>query len=259
MTLHITHNGPIATVTLDRPDVHNAFDAAMIAEVRAAFDALSGDRHVRVVVLTGAGESFCAGGDMRWMQNVAGLTFEENLADAAALAAMFEAIWTCPKVVLGRINGAAIGGGAGLAACCDLAIAADTARFGFGEVKIGLVPAVIAQYVVPKIGVSQARALFVSGERFSAERAFEIGLIHGVVPREELDATVMEIAQRCLTGAPDAITTIKRVVDVVWESERLAAQRFVVEMLARVRTGNEAHEGIAAFKARRRPPWASQQ
>lgn len=256
MTLHITHNGPIATVTLDRPDVHNAFDAAMIAEVRAAFDALSGDRHVRVVVLTGAGESFCAGGDMRWMQNVAGLTFEENLADAAALAAMFEAIWTCPKVVLGRINGAAIGGGAGLAACCDLAIAADTARFGFGEVKIGLVPAVIAQYVVPKIGVSQARALFVSGERFSAERAFEIGLIHGVVPREELDATVMEIAQRCLTGAPDAITTIKRVVDVVWESERLAAQRFVVEMLARVRTGNEAREGIAAFKARRRPPWA---
>jgi methylglutaconyl-CoA hydratase len=126
---------------------------------------------------------------------------------------------------------------------------------GFGEVKIGLVPAVIAQYVVPKIGVSQARALFVSGERFSAERAFEIGLIHGVVPPEELDATVMEIAQRCLTSAPDAITTIKRVVDVVWESERLAAQRFVVEMLARVRTGNEAREGIAAFKARRRPPW----
>jgi len=256
MTLHITHNGPIATVTLDRPEVHNAFDAAMIVEMRAAFDALSGDEHVRVIVLTGAGESFCAGGDMRWMQSAVGLTFEENIADAGALAAMFEAIWTCPKVVLGRINGAAIGGGAGLAACCDLAIAADTARFGFGEVKIGLVPAVIAQYVVPKIGVSQARALFVSGERFSAERAFEIGLIHGVVPPEELDATVMEIAQRCLTSAPDAITTIKRVVDVVWESERLATQRFVVEMLARVRTGNEAREGIAAFKARRRPPWA---
>ncbi|MGQ9549146.1 MAG: enoyl-CoA hydratase-related protein [Roseiflexus sp.] len=257
MTLHITHNGSIATVTLDRPDVHNAFDAAMIAEVRAAFDTLSNDEHVRVVVLTGAGESFCAGGDMRWMQNAAGLTFEENIADAEALAAMFEAIWTCPKVVLARINGAAIGGGAGLAACCDLAIAVETARFGFGEVKIGLAPAVIAQYVVPKIGVSQARALFVSGERFSAERAFEIGLIHGVVPQEELDATVMEIARRCLTSAPSAITTIKRVVDVVWESERLAAHRFVVEMLARVRAGNEAREGIAAFKARRQPPWAS--
>ncbi len=256
MTLHITHNGPIATVTLDRPDVHNAFDAAMIAEIRAAFDALASDEHVRVIVLTGAGESFCAGGDMRWMQSAVGLTFEENIADAGALADMFEAIWTCPKVVLGRINGAAIGGGAGLVACCDLAIAADTARFGFGEVKIGLVPAVIAQYVVPKIGVSQARALFVSGERFSAERAFEIGLIHGVAPPEELDATVMEIAQRCLTSAPDAITTIKRLVDVVWENERLATQRFVVEMLARVRTGNEAREGIAAFKARRRPPWA---
>ena len=149
MTLHITHNGPITTVMLDRPDVHNAFDAAMIAEIRAAFDALAGDEHVRVIVLTGSGESFCAGGDMRWMQNAVGLTFEENIADAGALADMFEAIWTCPKVVLGRINGAAIGGGAGLAACCDLAIAADTARFGFGEVKIGLVPAVIAQYVVP--------------------------------------------------------------------------------------------------------------
>lgn len=256
MTIHVTHDGPIATVTLDRPDVHNAFDAAMIADVRTAFDALSGNDGVRIIVLTGAGESFCAGGDMRWMQSATGLTFEENMADAGALAAMFEAIWMCPKVVLGRINGAAIGGGAGLVACCDLAIAADTARFGFGEVKIGLIPAVIAQYVVPKIGVSQARALFVSGERFSAERAFDIGLIHGVVPPEELDTTVMEIAQRCLTSAPEAIAASKRVIDIVWESERQTAQRFVIELLARIRTGNEAREGIAAFKARRRPLWA---
>ncbi|MCS6839753.1 MAG: enoyl-CoA hydratase-related protein [Roseiflexus sp.] len=256
MPVHITRDGLIATVTLDRPDVHNAFDAATIEEVRIAFESLSGDAGVRVIVLTGAGESFCAGGDMRWMQRAMGMTFEENIADASALAAMFETIWTCPKVVLGRVNGAAIGGGAGLVACCDLAIAADTARFGFGEVKIGLIPAVIAQYVVPKIGVSQARALFVSGERFSAERAFEIGLIHGVVPPEELDATVMEIAQRCLTSAPEAIVACKRVVDIVWESERDAARRFVIEMLARVRTSDEAREGIAAFKARRRPPWA---
>lgn len=256
MTVHITRNGSIATVMLDRPDVHNAFDAAMIEEVHAAFDALSGDDGVRVVVLTGAGESFCAGGDMRWTQRAVALTFEENIADASALAAMLETIWMCPKVVLGRINGAAIGGGAGLVACCDLAIAADTARFGFGEVKIGMIPAVIAQYVVPKIGVSQARALFVSGERFSAERAFEIGLIHGVVPSAELDTTVMEIAQRCLTSAPEAIAASKRVVDVVWESERQTAQRFVIELLARIRIGNEAREGIAAFKARRRPPWA---
>ncbi len=256
MTVHITRNGSIATVMLDRPDVHNAFDAAMIEEVRAAFDALSGDDGVRVVVLTGAGESFCAGGDMRWTQRALDLTFEENIADAGALATMLETIWMCPKVVLGRINGAAIGGGAGLVACCDLAIAADTARFGFGEVKIGMIPAVIAQYVVPKIGVSQARALFVSGERFSAERAFEIGLIHGVVPPAELDTTVMESAQRCLTSAPEAIAASKRVVDVVWESERRTAQRFVIELLARIRIGNEACEGIAAFKARRRPPWA---
>lgn len=256
MTVHITRDGSIATVTLDRPDVHNAFDAATIEEVRIAFESLSSDAGVRVIVLTGAGESFCAGGDMRWMQSAMEMTFEENMADASELAAMFETIWMCPKVVLGRINGAAIGGGAGLVACCDLAIAADTARFGFGEVKIGLIPAVIAQYVVPKIGVSQARALFVSGERFSAERAFEIGLIHGVVPPDELDATVREIAQRCLTSAPEAIVASKRVIDVVWESERDAARRFVVEMLARVRTSDEAREGIAAFKARRRPPWA---
>ncbi len=256
MSIRVDRRGPVATVTLNRLDVHNAFDAAMIDALRTAFEELAGDAAVRIVVLTGAGESFCAGGDMRWMQDAMTWTQAQNLADAAALAAMFEAVWTCPKVVIGRINGAAIGGGSGLVACCDLAIAVETARFGFGEVKIGLVPAVIAQYVVPKIGVSQARALFVSGERFSAERAFDIGLVHGVAPQEELDAMVAELAQRCLTSAPEAVTIAKRMVDVVWDSERDAARRFAVEMLARVRAGDEAREGIAAFKARRKPPWA---
>lgn len=256
MSILVERSGPVATVTLNRPEVHNAFDAAMIGALRAAVEELAGDAAVRIVVLTGAGESFCAGGDMRWMQDAMSWTREQNIADADALAAMFEAVWTCPKVVIGRINGAAIGGGAGLVACCDLAIAVETARFGFSEVKIGLVPAVIAQYVVPKIGVSQARALFVSGERFSAERAFDIGLVHGVAPREELDAMVAELAQRCLTSAPEAVTIARRMVDVVWDSERDAARRFAVEMLARVRAGDEAREGIAAFKARRTPPWA---
>lgn len=256
MTVHVTHAGPIATVTLDRPDVHNAFDAPTIGALRAAFETLSRDSAVRLIILSGAGESFCAGGDMAWMLQSTEWSRELNVADAEALDAMFHAIWNCPKTVIGRINGAAIGGGAGLVACCDLALAADSARFGFGEVKIGLAPAIIAQYVVPKIGLSQARALFVSGERFSAERAFDIGLVHGVTPLEELDATVNEIARRCLSSAPEAVTTVKHVIDEVWYSERDAARRFVVEMLVRVRAGEEAREGIVAFKARRRPPWA---
>ena len=142
---------------------------------------------------------------------------------------MFEAAWSLPKPLIGRIHGVALGGGAGLVACCDLAVAADTARFGFSEVKLGLLPAVIAQYVVPKIGVSQARALFVSGERFTAERAFEIGLVHAVTGADGLDATVQTLATRMLSSAPAAIGAAKRLVDAVWSLERDAARRYVVD------------------------------
>jgi methylglutaconyl-CoA hydratase len=257
MTVEITRNGHVATLTLNRPDVHNAFDAAMIDEMRGALAQLAADDSIRLVVLTGAGQSFCAGGDMRWMRESLTWTREQNRADAEALAAMFEAAWSMPKPMLARVNGAAIGGGAGLVACCDLAVAVDTARFGFGEVKIGLIPAVVAQYVLPKIGLSHARALFVSGERFTAERAFEIGLVHAVTDAESLDETVATLAQRIATSAPEAIAASKRLIDAVWELERDAARRYAVEAIAAARTSAEGQEGLRAFLEKRPPRWIS--
>jgi methylglutaconyl-CoA hydratase len=247
--------GSTATITLNRPDLHNAFDAAMIGELRDSFTALASDEAARVVVLTGAGSSFCAGADLRWMRESLEWTREQNLADAAALAAMFEAAWSLPKPLIGRINGAALGGGVGLVACCDIAVAVETARIGFSEVKLGLIPAVIAQYVVPKIGVSQARALFVSGERFSAERAFEIGLVHAITGADGLDATVQALVARMLSSGPAAAGAAKRLVDMVWALERDAARRYVVEAIADARTGPEGQEGVRAFLEKRKPFW----
>jgi methylglutaconyl-CoA hydratase len=254
--IRIERRGPVATVTIDRPEVMNAFDAATIAGLHGAFDELAADPSVRIAVLTGTGRAFCAGGDMRWMRASMDFTDAENLADVEAMAAMYAAVWAFPKPLIARVNGVAIGGGAGLVACCDLAVAAETARFGFGEVKIGIIPAVIAQYVVPKIGLSHARALFVSGERFTAERAFEIGLIHAVTGEDELDAAVASLLSRMLTSGPQAVSTTKLALDAVWHLEREAARRFVVEALAELRTGPEAQEGMRAFLEKRRPKWS---
>jgi len=254
-SIKLNQTGPIATITLARPERRNAFDAAMIGELRDAFAVLSADESARIVVLAGAGPSFCAGADLHWMRDSLEWTGEQNIADAEALAAMFEAAWSFPKPLIGRIHGQALGGGAGLAACCDLVVAADTARFGFSEVKLGLLPAVIAQYVVPKIGVSQARLLFISGERITAERTFEIGLVHAVVGIDGLDATVQTLATRLLSSAPAAIGAAKRLVDAIWSLERDAARRYVVGAIAEARAGAEAQAGIRAFLEKRTPDW----
>jgi methylglutaconyl-CoA hydratase len=245
----------VATITFLRPELHNAFNAEMIGELRDCFAALAGDESVRVAVLAGAGPSFCAGADLHWMRASLDWSREQNAADAAALAELFEAAWSLPKPLIGRIHGVAMGGGVGLVACCDIAVAVDSARFGFSEVKLGLIPAVIAQYVVPKIGVSHARALFVSGERFTAERAFEIGLVHAVVGVEGLDATVASLAKRLLSSGPAAVGAAKRLVDAVWALDRDAARRYVVEAIAAARTSAEGQEGLRAFLEKRKPSW----
>jgi methylglutaconyl-CoA hydratase len=251
----LSYDGPVAILTLARPEVRNAFNAAMIAELRERFAALAADSRARVVVLTGAGASFCAGADVTWMRQSMGWSHAQNIADAEALAAMFDAAWTLPKPLVGRVNGAALGGGAGLVACCDIAVAAETAQIGFSEVRLGLVPAVISQYVVPKIGVSQARALFVSGERISAMRAYEIGLVHAVTDEAGLDATVAAVATGLLACGPEAVGAAKRLVDAIWSLERDEARRYAVEAIAVARTGAEGQEGIRAFLEKRRPAW----
>ena len=254
--ISLKHAESVATLTLARPDLHNAFNVEMIAELRDCFSALASDPATRVVVLTGAGPSFCAGADLNWMRASLDWSREQNMADAKALAAMFEAAWHLPQPLIGRINGAAMGGGVGLVACCDIAIAVDTARFGFSEVKLGLIPAVISQYVVPKIGVSQARALFVSAERFTAQRAYEIGLVHAVASTAELDVTVANLVERLLSSGPAALGAAKRLVDAVWTLDREAARRYVLEAIAQARTSAEGQEGIRAFLEKRKPNWA---
>ncbi|HYF65420.1 MAG TPA: enoyl-CoA hydratase-related protein, partial [Herpetosiphonaceae bacterium] len=234
--IRLERAGPITTLVMNRPAIHNAFNPQLIAELTAALAELAADQATRLIVLTGAGPSFSAGGDIGWMQESMNYSDEQNLADAAGLDAMFEALNGMPKPVLGRVNGAALGGGVGLVACCDLVVAVEEARFGFTEVKLGLLPAVIAQYVVPKIGVSHSRALFVAGERFSAERAYEIGLIHAITSAEELDATVASLAERILTGGPQAIAAAKRLVAAMWERERADAKQYAIQAIAAART-----------------------
>jgi methylglutaconyl-CoA hydratase len=253
--LSLTHNGPVATVTLSRPEIHNAFDPVMIAELHGCFEQLAADDSVRVVVITGAGASFCAGADLSWMRATLEYTRPDNIADAARMAAMYETINTLPKPLIGRINGPAVGGGVGLVACCDIAIAVEGAKFGFSEVKLGIVPAVIARYVVPKIGGSHARALFVSGRRFDAAHAQRIGLIHEVVPAEQLDAAVQKSIAELLTSGPEAIGRAKQLVHDVLTLPRDEMLRATVEAIANARISAEGQEGLRAFLEKRKPRW----
>lgn len=254
--LNLTRSGSVVTIALDRPEQHNAFNPQMIDELRLACEHIGRDTAVRVVVLTGAGRSFCAGADLEWMRSTLQLSHEENIADAERLAAMYEALDTLAKPVIGRVNGAAIGGGAGLVACCDIVVAAERVAFGFGEVKLGLIPALIARYVVPKIGAGHARALFVSGRRFDAGLAQRIGLVHDVVPVAKLDAVVQQAVDDVLSSGPEAIGRAKQLVRAAMSLPRDEWQRYTVEAIAEARTGAEAQEGLRAFLEKRRPSWA---
>ena len=245
----------VATVTLDRPHVRNAFDDRVIARLHAAADELSTDDGVRVVVLTGAGEVFSAGGDMNWMRSMRDYSFDENVADSTRMDRMFRTWWDLPKPVIGRVNGHAMGGGAGLVAVCDVAVAADTASFGFTEVVVGLAPAVISPYVVRKIGRSHARSLFVTGERFDAARAQRIGLVHVLASPDELDAAVEKVIAQCLRAGPVAAAAAKHLSDLALRPFDEAAAD-TVEAIARLRVGDEGQEGLTAFLDRRRPSWA---
>jgi methylglutaconyl-CoA hydratase len=248
-------DGPVARLTLDRPEVRNAFDGAMVRELHDAVAAASAREEVRVVVLAGSGPAFCAGADLEWMKTVAGFTREENLADARALFELFEAIDRSPKAVVARVQGAALGGGAGLVAVADIAVAEEAAQFGFTEVRLGLVPAVISPFVVRKIGVSAARELFLTGERFPASRAAAIGLVHRVVRPDELDAAVEERVGELLKAAPGAVAAAKSLVRGVAGRPVEGVRDVVCRRIAERRASDEGREGLAAFLEKRPPAW----
>lgn len=255
--VRVTHDDDVARVTLNRPQVHNAFGPRLIEELGAAFTRLNDDDGTRVIVLAGDGKSFSAGADVNWMRDSIDFTRQQNVDDATRLSLMLQAIDGCDKPVVCRVHGAAIGGGLGLISAADYVIASDDIQFAFSEVKLGLVPAVISPFVLRRIGLGAARALFITGERFSAQRAYEIGLIHVVVPAAQLDAEVDRVVGELLTAAPEAIAIAKRLAhDVVFGDPR-ALVRHTAETIATKRTDPEGQEGLSAFLEKRRPAWVA--
>jgi methylglutaconyl-CoA hydratase len=237
-------DGPILRVTLSRPDVRNAFDAALIAELHEAF-ADVGDS--RVVVLAGEGTSFCAGADVEWMRSSVELSYEENIQDARRLRQMLETVDHCPAPVVARVQGHALGGGAGLVACADIAIAAADASFSFSEVKLGIIPSVISPFALAKVGPGAARRYFLTGERFDARTALRIGLVHEVA--DDLDAATDAIVGELLSAGPEAARAAKRLV--LERPDGLATERRIAER----RTSDEGQEGLRAFLDKREPNW----
>lgn len=249
--------GPVATLTLDRPAVHNAFNDELISRITGAIEELGTNSSVRVIVLRANGPSFSAGGDLNWMKRAATYTAEENLKDARAGANMFLAVTRCPKPVLARVQGRALGGGSGLVACCDMAVAVNSAEFGFPEVKIGLLPAIIGPFVITRIGVANAREYFLTGSRFSASRAREIGLIQHVASNEpEMDRVIDSWTAELLAASPAAIAAAKKLIsDVSNRPIDSAVMDIAAKSIADARVGPDGRAGVEAFLSRSTPPW----
>src|SRR5215470_17316636 len=251
----VTRDNNVARVTLNRPDKRNAFTPDMIAAVRATFDGFAHDDALRAVVVAGAGPVFCGGADIDYMQSSLSWTREQNQDDSLKLAGMMHSISSCPVPVIARVHGAALGGGAGAIAACDRVITADDTQFGFTEVKLGIVPAVISPFVVAKIGESHARALFVTGERFDAARAQRIGLVHDVVPSASLDAAVDGVVKEVLGGGPTAVRLAKEIALNVGRLAPTQVGPWTATRLANQRTSPEGQEGLRAFLEKREPSW----
>lgn len=249
----------IATVTLNRPQVRNAFDAALVAELCAAFEKLGGDTSVRGVVLAGAGPVFCAGMDLGWMARSDSASERQRLQDAEQLQQMFQAIDACPWPVVGRVQGAAYGGGVGLVAACDVVVAAEDARFALREVRVGLLPAVIAPWLLDKIGYSQARRYCLTGEPFSAQVGQSIGLVHDVVPADQLDRAILDVTGRLRQGGPQALRETKGLLRQLLPRSDQDRRRLAAQANARVRATEEAREGLRAFVEKRPPVWAKEE
>ncbi len=247
-TLLVDAADGVLTVTLNRPDVHNAFNDELIAEAIDLFNSID-PNGARVVVLTGTGKNFCAGADLNWMSRMVSYTRDENIRDSAQLAKMYALINECPAPVVGRIQGAAIGGGVGLVAVCDVAVAAPDAKFGLAEVKLGIMPAVISPYVIAKIGETHARALFLTGERFDAERALRIGLAHYIA------ADVDDVVKQLMSSGPEAVRECKKLIAHVATRELTEAIPYTIEAIAALRVSDEGQAGMHAFLKKEKPPW----
>lgn len=251
-------SGRVATLTLDRPQVHNAFNAELIAELTAALTRVGADLEVRAVVIAAEGASFSAGADINWMRAMAGFSEADNHADALKLAELMRTLAYLPKPTVARVQGSAYGGGVGLVACCDVAIGVPEARFGLTEARLGLVPAVISPYVIAAISARQARRWFQSGAQFDAYKALDMGLLHEVVPAGDLDAAIERELESLLKAGPTAALVAKRLVEGIFGRDE-AGQRKLDEqtasLISRLRVSLEGQEGLCAFLEKRQPNW----
>jgi methylglutaconyl-CoA hydratase len=255
-TIDVAVRNAVAIVVLNRPEVHNAFNETLIAELAAALRAMDRDPDVRAIVLAGAGESFCAGADLNWMKKMAAFSPAQNLADANGLAAMLATLDTLAKPTIARVHGAVFGGGVGLVACCDIAIGTQDAMFSFSEARLGLIPATISPYIIEAIGVRAARRYFRTAERFTAAEAYRLGLLHDLALPEELDARVNELLGTLLTAGPHAQAECKALLRTI--ANRPVDARMIADTaqrIARVRSSPEGREGVAAFLAKRKAAW----
>jgi len=254
-TIKFDLDNQVARITFCRPEIHNAFNSDMIRELIDVFNNMRDNKNIRVIVMTGEGKSYCAGADLNWMRAVRDYSYEQNLKESLELAALFRLIYEFPRPVIGRINGAAIGGGTGFVAVTDIAIASDTAIFSFSEVKIGVVPACISPYVVKRVGEGRAREFFLTGERLTTARALEAGLVNQSVPPDELDSAVDKMIKQILTSGPDAIGVCKELLHNIANQNMDEAEKYTAEVIANLRKSPEGQEGMDAFLNKRKPKW----
>jgi len=256
--LLIEHRDEVLWLTLNRPEVHNAFGDRLIAELTSSLEDAAKDDTVRAIVLTGAGETFSAGADMNWMRRMASASEDENRADALRLARLLRTLNFHPKPTIARVNGAAFGGGLGLIACCDIVIAVEDAVFALTEVRLGLVPAVISPYVIRRIGERQARRFFLTAERFGAKRAMRIGLVRELAALKSLDEMIEQQLRWLSQGGPNAVSEAKALIFGVTGQSPEAQEtmdRYTADLIARLRVSGEGQEGLAAFLEKRKPGW----
>ena len=255
-TILLEIEGRVAKVTLNRPDVHNAFNNILINDLYDVFEKLSTEPEIRVIILTGNGKSFCAGADLNWMKSVVNYSYEQNYEESLKLAKLMYLIFTHPKPVIARINGSAIGGGVGLMSVCDILIANEEAKFGLSEVKLGLVPAAISPFVMSRIGDARARELFITGERITAKRAEYLNLVNYAVPMSEIDILVNEKVNLILNNGPEAVRSVKEMIFKVTQIKFPEIQTYTAELIANLRLSAEGQEGMNAFLEKRKPKWS---
>lgn len=255
-SLKIEDANGVVTVTLNRPDIHNAFDAFLIEDLHTLFHAMEEREDVRALVLTGAGQSFSAGADLNWMKSAAEQSQHENFTDAMQLSNMMDALYNLPMTTIAKVNGTAMGGGLGLCACCDIAVAVDSALFALSEVKLGIIPAVISPYVIQAIGVRESHRWFQTGERFGAAEAMRIGLLHKICPVEGLDGAVEAMLKEILKSGPEAVRASKDLLrEIAGRELDDATRRETAQRIAIQRASKEGREGLSAFLEKRKPIW----